>query len=143
MFIFYRKFHGYDSLKEYYEKDSCVHYIHNVSISASLYGFIRPVSLAKHLSTKYAVELPFYLFFDLFFKIISCGAYSARISCLQQQSYGSGADASLPFEIIFLPCLNLVGIDSSVNKHLENVLCCVIPCCVFTVASYNRRHNEA
>ncbi|RXM96526.1 Abhydrolase domain-containing protein 2-A [Acipenser ruthenus] len=27
-----RKFHGYDSLKEYYEKDSCVHYIHNVNV---------------------------------------------------------------------------------------------------------------
>lgn len=25
-----RKFHGHDSLKEYYEKESCVHYIHNV-----------------------------------------------------------------------------------------------------------------
>ncbi|XP_039628994.1 monoacylglycerol lipase ABHD2 [Polypterus senegalus] len=27
-----RKFHGYDSLKEYYEKDSCVNYIHNVNV---------------------------------------------------------------------------------------------------------------
>lgn len=27
-----RKFHGYSSLKEYYEKESCVHYIHNVSV---------------------------------------------------------------------------------------------------------------
>ncbi len=27
---FYRKFHGHSSLKEYYEKESCVHYIHNV-----------------------------------------------------------------------------------------------------------------
>lgn len=27
---FNRKFHGYSSLKEYYEKESCVHYIHNV-----------------------------------------------------------------------------------------------------------------
>lgn len=26
-----RKFHGHSSLKEYYEKESCVHYIHNVS----------------------------------------------------------------------------------------------------------------
>ena len=26
-----RKFHGYSSLKEYYEQESCVHYIHNVS----------------------------------------------------------------------------------------------------------------
>lgn len=26
-----RKFHGHNSLKEYYEKESCVHYIHNVS----------------------------------------------------------------------------------------------------------------
>lgn len=25
-----RKFHGHSSLKEYYEKESCVHYIHNV-----------------------------------------------------------------------------------------------------------------
>lgn len=25
-----RKFHGHGSLKEYYEKESCVHYIHNV-----------------------------------------------------------------------------------------------------------------
>ncbi|XP_056138314.1 monoacylglycerol lipase ABHD2-like [Lampris incognitus] len=27
-----RKFHGYDSLKEYYEKESCVHYIHNITV---------------------------------------------------------------------------------------------------------------
>ncbi|XP_071400820.1 monoacylglycerol lipase ABHD2-like [Centroberyx affinis] len=27
-----RKFHGYSSLKEYYEKDSCVQYIHNVTV---------------------------------------------------------------------------------------------------------------
>ncbi|KAK5608065.1 Monoacylglycerol lipase ABHD2-B [Crenichthys baileyi] len=27
-----RKFHGYGSLREYYEKESCVHYIHNVSV---------------------------------------------------------------------------------------------------------------
>nr|XP_046250687.1 monoacylglycerol lipase ABHD2-like [Scatophagus argus] len=27
-----RKFHGYCSLKEYYEKESCVHYIHNVTV---------------------------------------------------------------------------------------------------------------
>ncbi|XP_071767190.2 monoacylglycerol lipase ABHD2-like [Centroberyx gerrardi] len=27
-----RKFHGYNSLKEYYEKDSCVQYIHNVTV---------------------------------------------------------------------------------------------------------------
>lgn len=27
---FNRKFHGHSSLKEYYEKESCVHYIHNV-----------------------------------------------------------------------------------------------------------------
>ncbi|KAF0040532.1 hypothetical protein F2P81_006430 [Scophthalmus maximus] len=27
-----RKFHGYGSLKEYYEKESCVHYIHKVSV---------------------------------------------------------------------------------------------------------------
>ncbi|XP_023669913.1 monoacylglycerol lipase ABHD2-like [Paramormyrops kingsleyae] len=27
-----RKFHGYRSLKEYYEKESCVHYIHNVDV---------------------------------------------------------------------------------------------------------------
>lgn len=27
-----RKFHGYSSLKEYYEKESCVHYIHNVRV---------------------------------------------------------------------------------------------------------------
>uniref|UniRef100_A0A3B4EDZ5 Monoacylglycerol lipase ABHD2 n=1 Tax=Pygocentrus nattereri TaxID=42514 RepID=A0A3B4EDZ5_PYGNA len=27
-----RKFHGHDSLKEYYEKESCVHYIHNVNV---------------------------------------------------------------------------------------------------------------
>ncbi|XP_015198725.1 monoacylglycerol lipase ABHD2 isoform X2 [Lepisosteus oculatus] len=27
-----RKFHGYNSLKEYYEKESCVHYIHNVNV---------------------------------------------------------------------------------------------------------------
>lgn len=27
-----RKFHGHSSLKEYYEKESCVHYIHNVSV---------------------------------------------------------------------------------------------------------------
>ncbi|KAL7854453.1 hypothetical protein SRHO_G00166430 [Serrasalmus rhombeus] len=27
-----RKFHGYSSLKEYYEKESCVHYIHNVNV---------------------------------------------------------------------------------------------------------------
>ncbi|KAG8012328.1 Monoacylglycerol lipase ABHD2-A [Nibea albiflora] len=27
-----RKFHGYSSLKEYYEKESCVHYIHNVTV---------------------------------------------------------------------------------------------------------------
>lgn len=27
-----RKFHGYTSLKEYYEKESCVNYIHNVSV---------------------------------------------------------------------------------------------------------------
>ncbi|MEQ2219701.1 Monoacylglycerol lipase ABHD2-B, partial [Xenoophorus captivus] len=26
------KFHGYGSLREYYEKESCVHYIHNVSV---------------------------------------------------------------------------------------------------------------
>uniref|UniRef100_A0A673ZIN2 Monoacylglycerol lipase ABHD2 n=1 Tax=Salmo trutta TaxID=8032 RepID=A0A673ZIN2_SALTR len=27
-----RKFHGHDSLKEYYEKESCVHYIHNINV---------------------------------------------------------------------------------------------------------------
>ncbi|KAG7522393.1 hypothetical protein JOB18_021105 [Solea senegalensis] len=27
-----RKFHGYSSLKEYYEEESCVHYIHNVTV---------------------------------------------------------------------------------------------------------------
>ncbi|XP_041966423.1 monoacylglycerol lipase ABHD2 [Alosa sapidissima] len=27
-----RKFHGHDSLKDYYEKESCVHYIHNVNV---------------------------------------------------------------------------------------------------------------
>ncbi|XP_035521474.1 monoacylglycerol lipase ABHD2-like [Morone saxatilis] len=27
-----RKFHDYSSLKEYYEKESCVHYIHNVTV---------------------------------------------------------------------------------------------------------------
>ncbi|XP_030282006.1 monoacylglycerol lipase ABHD2 [Sparus aurata] len=27
-----RKFHGYSSLKEYYEQESCVHYIHNVTV---------------------------------------------------------------------------------------------------------------
>uniref|UniRef100_A0A7N9AMS7 Monoacylglycerol lipase ABHD2 n=1 Tax=Mastacembelus armatus TaxID=205130 RepID=A0A7N9AMS7_9TELE len=27
-----RKFHGYSSLKEYYEKESCVHYIHKVTV---------------------------------------------------------------------------------------------------------------
>ncbi|XP_070985129.1 monoacylglycerol lipase ABHD2 [Oncorhynchus clarkii lewisi] len=27
-----RKFHGHNSLKEYYEKESCVHYIHNVDV---------------------------------------------------------------------------------------------------------------
>ncbi|XP_007573520.1 monoacylglycerol lipase ABHD2 [Poecilia formosa] len=27
-----RKFHGYNSLREYYEKESCVHYVHNVSV---------------------------------------------------------------------------------------------------------------
>ncbi|KAG7276875.1 hypothetical protein CRUP_008012 [Coryphaenoides rupestris] len=28
----HRKFHGHSSLKEYYEKESCVHYIHNVNV---------------------------------------------------------------------------------------------------------------
>ncbi|XP_070687169.1 monoacylglycerol lipase ABHD2-like [Pempheris klunzingeri] len=27
-----RKFHGYSSLKDYYERDSCVHYIHNLTV---------------------------------------------------------------------------------------------------------------
>ncbi|XP_059401978.1 monoacylglycerol lipase ABHD2-like isoform X2 [Carassius carassius] len=27
-----RKFHGHNSIKEYYEKESCVHYIHNISV---------------------------------------------------------------------------------------------------------------
>ncbi|KPP63903.1 abhydrolase domain-containing protein 2-A-like, partial [Scleropages formosus] len=27
-----RKFHGYSSIKEYYEKESCVHYLHNVDV---------------------------------------------------------------------------------------------------------------
>ncbi|XP_023653564.1 monoacylglycerol lipase ABHD2-like [Paramormyrops kingsleyae] len=27
-----RKFHGHSSLKEYYEKESCVHYVHNVNV---------------------------------------------------------------------------------------------------------------
>ncbi|XP_060784089.1 monoacylglycerol lipase ABHD2 isoform X1 [Neoarius graeffei] len=27
-----RKFHGHNSLKEFYEKESCVHYIHNVNV---------------------------------------------------------------------------------------------------------------
>ncbi|XP_037538470.1 monoacylglycerol lipase ABHD2 [Nematolebias whitei] len=27
-----RKFHGYSTLREFYEKESCVHYIHNVSV---------------------------------------------------------------------------------------------------------------
>ncbi|KAL1271857.1 hypothetical protein QQF64_030873 [Cirrhinus molitorella] len=27
-----RKFHGHNSLKEYYEKESCVHYIHNINV---------------------------------------------------------------------------------------------------------------
>lgn len=31
MYVSIRKFHGHNSLKEYYEKESCVHYIHNVS----------------------------------------------------------------------------------------------------------------
>lgn len=34
---FFRKFHGHNSLKEYYEKESCVHYIHNVSNPAPYY----------------------------------------------------------------------------------------------------------
>lgn len=32
LFFFNRKFHGHSSLKEYYEKESCVHFIHNVSV---------------------------------------------------------------------------------------------------------------
>lgn len=32
-FCVIRKFHGHSSLKEYYEKESCVHYIHNVRAS--------------------------------------------------------------------------------------------------------------
>ncbi|XP_078283639.1 monoacylglycerol lipase ABHD2-like isoform X2 [Rhinoraja longicauda] len=27
-----RKFHGYDTLKEYYEQESCMHYLHNIQI---------------------------------------------------------------------------------------------------------------
>ncbi|KAM3608866.1 uncharacterized protein V6R79_005880 [Siganus canaliculatus] len=27
-----RKFHGYGSLKEYYEQESCVHYVHNITV---------------------------------------------------------------------------------------------------------------
>lgn len=30
-YVSIRKFHGHNSLKEYYEKESCVRYIHNVS----------------------------------------------------------------------------------------------------------------
>lgn len=33
-----RKFHGHSSLKEYYEKESCVHYIHNVRASIWVYS---------------------------------------------------------------------------------------------------------
>lgn len=33
---FNRKFHGHSSLKEYYEKESCVHYIHNVRFPTRL-----------------------------------------------------------------------------------------------------------
>lgn len=28
-----RKFHGHSSLNEYYEQESCVHYVHNVSVT--------------------------------------------------------------------------------------------------------------
>uniref|UniRef100_A0A667Y8W8 Monoacylglycerol lipase ABHD2 n=1 Tax=Myripristis murdjan TaxID=586833 RepID=A0A667Y8W8_9TELE len=33
-----RKFHGHSSLKEYYEKESCVHYIHNILMSVHCPG---------------------------------------------------------------------------------------------------------
>lgn len=29
--LYFRKFHGYSSLKEYYEEESCLHYLHRVS----------------------------------------------------------------------------------------------------------------
>lgn len=29
--LYFRKFHGYSSLKEYYEEESCQHYLHRVS----------------------------------------------------------------------------------------------------------------
>lgn len=42
-----RKFHGYSSLKEYYEQESCVHYIHNVSnLSLSSYILLVPLLLS-------------------------------------------------------------------------------------------------
>ncbi|XP_030045556.1 monoacylglycerol lipase ABHD2 [Microcaecilia unicolor] len=31
-----RKFHGYKSLKEYYEKESCLHYLHNIHVPLML-----------------------------------------------------------------------------------------------------------
>lgn len=32
----FRKFHGYNSLKEYYEEESCLHYLHKVSSCSRL-----------------------------------------------------------------------------------------------------------
>lgn len=34
--FYFRKFHGYSSLKEYYEEESCLQYLHRVSSSSRL-----------------------------------------------------------------------------------------------------------
>lgn len=34
--LYFRKFHGYSSLKEYYEKESCLQYLHRVSSCSRL-----------------------------------------------------------------------------------------------------------
>lgn len=52
-----RKFHGHSSLKEYYEKESCVHYIHNVRASIWVYShWFSPVFLSVC-----AITVPFFL----------------------------------------------------------------------------------
>lgn len=34
--LYFRKFHGYSSLKEYYEEESCLQYLHRVSSCRAL-----------------------------------------------------------------------------------------------------------
>lgn len=54
----HRKFHGYASLKDYYETESCVHYLHNVSDTwSALPNFLGITTPPTHLIGHYKVSL--------------------------------------------------------------------------------------